>query len=154
MEQERRPAHGLEITVVVEKELPVGHEPQRRRYIGPQLRHGVAGDEGGDEGQDHDERHERRQQPPRPPGPELAQCRPGRGRRCQKVEQEARDEEPGHYKKDVYAQVTAGQPGGVQVVHNDGGDADPAQAVESGQAPTGATGRRRGRSPQCRHRPH
>ncbi len=68
MEQERRPAHGLEITVVVEKELPVGHEPQRRRYIGPQLRHGVAGDEGGDEGQDHDERHERRQQPPRPPG--------------------------------------------------------------------------------------
>ena len=108
MPYERRPAHFIEVRLVIEDEVPVGHVAESGKRIAAKLRDLVRIEDNGYGKGAEQEREECRQQTPRPPEPELLQ--PDTARSLPAFEKDAGDQVAADHKEDFYTEKTTGYP--------------------------------------------
>jgi hypothetical protein len=118
--KQRGPAQLLEVRPVPDDLRPVRAVGQRSGDITPEPSQFVRRDCGRDDDDRGEHRDQGRKQPPRAPHVEAADAHPAVGHPLDS--QQRRDQESGEDEEHIDAEETSGQPAGVEVVDEHGGD--------------------------------
>src|SRR5215213_1843103 len=129
MLEQRRTSDGLEVRLLAEDQIPVGHVPESSEYIAAQSRYLTGQEDYGESQGDHEQHVERGEEPPRAPQPESLQvdATPLAPLR----EQERGYQVAANNEEDLDPEEAARDPGQLRVVKEYGDDGERAQAVQA-----------------------